>query len=348
METTFAKRLINARKMRDLSQRGLCNAMQGKVSPTAIAKYEKGDMLPSSEVLISISQALNVDIDYFFRPFVLQIDRNGFEFRKQANLGKKKTDSLREVICDRIERIVEVESLLDLKAEFSLDYSDFLIESDGDAVTAAQRFRSDMNIGNDAIVSAVELLESMGIEIMEIDAAKSFSGTCTKTNNLGVIVINASHSVERKRFTMFHELGHLLLHVAEGADVERICNIFANEVLIPSEQLKRMIGNSRHDISLVELKAIQSEYGISVDALMWKASQLNIITQRRYVYFCKKKNAAPNFKHNVEESLYMEKPSSRFERLVYRALASDVISYSKAASLLNIPIENIRQSIALV
>lgn len=47
MDNTFAQRLVNARKIRCMSQRELCNSVDGKVSPTAIAKYEKGLMMPS-------------------------------------------------------------------------------------------------------------------------------------------------------------------------------------------------------------------------------------------------------------------------------------------------------------
>lgn len=65
---------------------------------------------------------------------------------------------------------------------------------------------------------------------------------------------------------------------AERVDKEKMCNVFANEVLIPSKKFKEQIGESRHDISLVELQSIQCEFSISVDALMTKAAQTNIIT----------------------------------------------------------------------
>lgn len=80
-----------------------------------------------------------------------------------------------------------------------------------------------------------------------------------------------------------------------------MCNVFANEVLIPSKKFKEQIGESRHDISLVELQSIQCEFSISVDALMTKAAQTNIITKNRYISYFKKKNALPNFKEEVEK-----------------------------------------------
>lgn len=75
MDNTFAQRLVNARKIRCMSQRELCNSVDGKVSPTAIAKYEKGLMMPSSDVLILLSNALNMKLDYFsvLTPLILTL-----------------------------------------------------------------------------------------------------------------------------------------------------------------------------------------------------------------------------------------------------------------------------------
>lgn len=348
MNNTFAQRLVNARKIRCLSQRELCKLTDGKVSPTAIAKYEKGLMMPSSDVLIVLSKALDMNLDYFLRPFTVNIDPSKFEFRKKSSMGRKNVESIKYLVCFEIEKYLEIEAILGISSNFSLDYSNTTIEGENEAKLMAIRFRNDLNVGSDAIVSAIDLLESTGVKIIEIDHDNSFSGTCNEAGGLPVIVINKNMSSERKRLTIFHELGHLLMHCADGVDVEKMCNIFANEVLIPSDRFKSLIGDSRHDISLVELQAIQREYGISVDALMKKASQLNIITERRYTSYYKKKNALPEFKRNVEKSLYPMEYTCRFKRLVYRALASEIISFSKAAALLNESINEVQEKLNLM
>lgn len=348
MDNTFAQRLINARKIRCMSQRELCNSVDGKVSPTAIAKYEKGQTMPSSDVLIVLSKALNMKIDYFFRPFTVDIDPSKFEFRKKSSLGNKRVESIKYLVCSEIEKYLEIEAILGMTSNFSFDYSNTIIEGENEVKLMAIRLRNDLNVGSDAIVSAVDLLESAGVKIIEVDHDNSFSGTCNEAGGLPVIVVNKNMSSERKRLTIFHELGHLLMHFADGVDVEKMCDIFANEVLIPSDRFKTLIGESRHDISLVELQAIQREYGISVDALMKKALLLNIITERRYASYYKKKNALPEFKKNVESSLYPMEYTCRFERLVYRALASEVISFSKAAALLDKSVNEVREKLNLM
>lgn len=348
MDNTFARRLVNARKIRCMSQRDLRDALNGAVSSSAIEKYEKGLMMPSSDVLILFSKALGMNLDYFFRPFAVSLNPSGFEFRKSSRLGVKQEESIKYTVCNEMEKYLEIEAILGISAKFSLDYSNVSVESEGDAVSLARRFRQDLDLGADAIVSAVELLESIGIKIIEIDGGGSFSGTCNKAGDIPAIVVNRGMASERKRLTIFHELGHLLLKCAPGVDKERMCNVFANEVLIPSDKFRGLIGEARHDISLVELQSVQKEYGVSVDALMIKARQLNIITDRRYVSYCKKKNALPEFKAAVESALYPAECTDRFRRLVYRALASDVISPSKAAALLETSLSQVRENLNLM
>ena len=133
-----------------------------------------------------------------------------------------------------------------------------------------------------------------------------------------------------------------------GVEKSNRSTIFANEVLIPSDKFISILGALRHGISLVELQAIQREYGISVDTLMAKAVQLNIITNSRYTSYYKKKNAIPSFKEAVEKSLYPMEHTNRFKRLVYCALASEVISFSKAAGLLDLPLSEVRDTLNLM
>ena len=188
----------------------------------------------------------------------------------------------------------------------------------------------------DTIERINEIEDICGIE-RHFDASSGLNGTLG--NGTPVIVINKQMSTERKRFTALHELGYALLHFPEDIDEkveEQYCNIFANDVLMPRLTFLQSIGEKRHDIALVELKNLQSEFGISVDALMYKARYLDVISENRYTTYWKKKNFDPNFKSQVEKSIIDDEHSTRFENLIYRALSSGLITESKAAVLLYI------------
>jgi Zn-dependent peptidase ImmA (M78 family)/DNA-binding XRE family transcriptional regulator len=351
MQNIFPRRLKNARLMRGLSMDKLCSKMQNKVSKTAIMRYEKGEMMPNSSVMISLSNALNVKVDYFFRPFAASLDK--IEFRKKARLKSNKAIfAIKEKIRDKVERYIEIENILSITTNFFTDFSNICVHSDDDIYLLSKRLRKEWELGEDSIVNVVELLEEHAVKVIEIDVNSNFDGLSVFVENtIPVIVLNKNFEHERKRFTALHELAHILINFDSSLpnkEIEKLCNLFASEMLLPKEVFMHLIGNSRHNISLRELKSIQAQFGISVRALMYKAKELNIITENRYNFFCISINKDDRLKREIDKSTANEEYSSRFERLVYRALASDIITLSKAAVLLDTDINTIRDGLDLL
>lgn len=347
MENVFAQRLINARRIRGISQRELCARLEGRISSNAIAKYETAKMIPSSQNLIAIAEALDFGIDYFFRPFTVSIDYNSFEFRKRSSLPAKKETAIKERIALLIEKYSEIENITHDGVPFNLSYDQELLSSDNDARSIGARFRQDLNLGTDCISTPIEILENSGVKVIEIDADKKFDGSCLKNIDLPVIVLNKNIISERRRLTLFHELAHIVLRFNEGADVERLCNIFANEVLLPSAVLKSLLGEHRKNLSWKELKLIQESYGISVDAILVKAKQIGIISEASHRSLCIELNRNPELKQRVQASVYHKEESSRFERLVYKALSDNLITVSKAADLLDSSVDQVNAQLTL-
>ena len=108
------------------------------------------------------------------------------------------------------------------------------------------------------------------------------------------------------------------------------------------------IGIKRHDISLAELSDLQKQYGISIDAIMEAMRRLEVITDRRYDGYLKKKRSFQDFRAVVEQSMAIPETTGRFVRMVYRALADEIISFSKAAALLNTSVETVKRQLQLV
>lgn len=349
MNAIFSIRLKQARIMQKLSMEELCKKANNALSKQSISKYEAGKMMPDSKSLIILANALGVNIDYFFRPLAVSIEN--VEFRKKSKLGAKQIDSIKEVVKDKLERYFEIESIIDIQTGFESKYNNITIQDENDIYSIASRIKNDWKLGEDGINNLIEILEENKIKVIEIEAPSEFDGFSGYANGkYPVIVLNKDFESERKRFTALHELGHLLLNFDSSIDKKRketLCNLFANEMLISRDVFIQKIGMNRNDISLQELQDIQEQFGISIDALMYKAKSLNIITENRFRTFCIKKNQA-RFKEAVEQSRYKQEQSNRFVRLVYRALASEIISISKAGVLLNTPINTVRNQLNLV
>ena len=334
--------------MRGLSYRDLSDAMGGEISPTALEKYEKGRMFPSSRVMIMLSRSLKVSVDDFFRPFTVNVDLSQVRYRKKSSLGKRKQDAINSYASNELEKYLEVERMCGECICFSTDFHDVEVRNDNDALSIAARFRKILNLGESPISKPIEMLESSGVKIIEIDAPRDFDADSFTIDGIFVIILNNTLQEERKRLTLFHEVGHKVMRFAEGADEERLCNVFANEVLLPSTVFIRKMGKIRKDISLVELKDLQGQYGISVDAMMVKARQIGMISKNRYVSFCKHKNAVKTFKEEVEESVFPKEHCGRYERMVFKLFANELISASKCASLLGRTISEVRDQLNLI
>jgi len=205
-------------------------------------------------------------------------------------------------------------------------------------------------LGLNPIVNVIEMLEDKHIKVFEIDAPVSFDGLSARVNGIPVIVINKSFDVVRRRFTALHELAHIILDFdksIEEKEIEKLCHAFAGAFLIPKKSFIEEFTKQRNHISLEELKHIKSYYGISIQAIMARAKNLGIINEHVY------KNFSINFsmlgyrKDEPGEYTGTEK-SLRFNQLLYRAAAEEVISLSKAASLNNQNLSQFRKTFVVL
>lgn len=330
--------------MRNLSLRGLSEATGKAVSHNALDRYEKGVMMPESENLIEIARALEQPLDFFFRPISARLE--GIAFRKLAKLKGVEETAIRERAHAIAERLVELEELVGTTIAFKDPLEQTTVRTPEDAEAAARTLRSEWNLGQAAIPSVVGLLEDNGVKVAEVEADQSFSGLSGWSGNLPVIVLRATtagSSLVRKRFTALHELAHLLLDKRippeiEGKPRENLMDCFAGSMLMPTEVLRREVGSSRTGLSVRELEKIKLAYGISIAALVRRAAQVGIVNARYYTFF-QIKHKTQTWKTTGEpgdEHYRGHEECRRFEQLVWRALAEETISQSKAASFLGL------------
>ncbi len=349
----FGERLRIARMRVGLSLRDLEVKIDNLVSAQAIGKYERGEMMPSSRVLMALADALAVSERYLVGQSDIRLE--GVEFRKKKIANKREEAQVETAVLDLLEHYLEVEQHLQVA---SLEWNKPRegpqpVSSLGDAELAAVKLREQWNLGVNpiSVPGLAEFLEEQGVKIIALDLPTHFSGlTCwvrrRDSEAVPVVVINSLHTGERQRFTLSHELGHLFMEAKpEIGDEERAADRFAGAFLMPAETVRAEIGNHRKSISLGELFALKALFGVSVQAIAYRLKDLTITSpglhRELYKSFARAGWLKPPY---PEPSALPKEEPRRFRRLCFRALAEDTISEAKAAELLGMSVRDLNRA----
>lgn len=337
-------RLKLARSASGLSLRGLSDRMDNRVSAQAIGKYERNESMPSSGVLIALADALRVSVSYLAGDPGISLQ--SVDFRTERVNSRKEEDRIKAMVLHKLERYLTIEDLLDLPSShwhkpLSAPYpviSD-LLEAD----RAASSLRNDWGLGINPIPDMVELMEDKGVKVLFCRLSGA-DGLTTQVHRDGmpdahVIVVNQDHTRDRQRFTIAHEVGHMVLGISPSVDEEKAAHRFAGAFLMPEEVLWSKIGKHRSDIDWRELLMLKLTYGMSIQAITYRCKDLGIISQalmgRLFDIFEDDGWRSPPYREPLD---MLGDRFGRFERLCFRALAEGAISESKASELLEVPV----------
>jgi Zn-dependent peptidase ImmA (M78 family)/DNA-binding XRE family transcriptional regulator len=322
-----------------MSLRGLAEAINHAVSAQAIGRYERGEMLPGSSVAIKMAKALGVSLSYLFSPSEIRLE--GVEFRKKASASVKERAKVEAVVLDHIDRYLLVEGILGTESHEWNEpgWLPFKIATLDDAEDAAENLRKAWNLGGDAIPNMTELLEEHGIKVIKIDLPLSVDGltcsvSCLDNENKALVIVGSlAKSEERYRLTLAHELGHMVTDIAKSLNEEKVCQRFAGALLMPRKSLLFEVGQRRRAFGYDEIMQIKRLYGVSASALMLRLRDLGVISDSRYrsvVLY----GIGRTWRATEPDPLPKNEEPRRFQRLVLRALAEDLVSLPKAAELL--------------
>lgn len=351
MNHIFADRFKSARLLNGLSLQDLANALENKVTRQALHRYEKGEVIPDSEMVNLLSDVLKVRPDYFFRDTKVEI--GAIEYRKINRLSAKEEAKVVEQTREYLSRYLELEEILGLSNKFINHLSEYKnVTTYKEVNEAANHLRKEWELGTAPIFNIVELLEDKHIKVVKIDADLAFDGLQTWVNgSIPVVAYNVRklEKNDRIRFTLLHELGHLLLSFGDITEhqKETLCHQFAGAMLLPEETLKEELGNFRNRLFIPELGNIKKQYGISLQAIVMRAKVCGIINEnytKQFFFMIKQMN------WKIDEPIQYKgvEESNRFDQLIYRALAEEQISMSKAASLKNQKLAEFRNETLLV
>jgi len=277
--------LKRARIRKGWTLRRLANEVSNHGLPTKahkISEYEKGKSFPSASFLLLAASVLNVPSTYFMHVPKLTITWRAF--RKRSGFGKRSQGEIMQYATDLTELYVELKSLLNPAGE--IDFP--AIKSVTDAMEAeyvAGELRARWNIGGGPIQDLVRTVEDCGaVVIAKDDTSAKFDGLSGWCGEYPVIVINSNMSIERQRFTVAHEIGHLIMDTsAVEDDEELLANRFAASFLAPAEDARRALGESGDWLDWDDLKVLKQEYGLSMSAWVRRAYDLDIIKKSRFV-----------------------------------------------------------------
>jgi len=352
----FGDRLRLARKRAGLSLRDLAERIGNDVSAQAISKYESGKMFPSSGVLVALGKALDVSLDFLMSSEVAALA--GVEFRKHSGTSAAERARAESIVIDEVERHLALDSILGLDSEKNeLPKKLVTVHSFDEVEKHADALRKTWELGNDPIPSMTGLLEDKGVKIIAVDIPKALSGLTGNVQRpdgkpeVPIIVVSTQFTIERRRFTLAHELGHRIIGNTEGdLKPEKAIDRFAGAFLVPKKHLLNEVAGARDALppynEIVRLKHL---YGVSAAAMLVRLRDIGILSESTVSYafqtYARTWRTAEPVPLNPKGVCGKLEQPTRFERSVYWALADRLISLPRAAELLRQPVSQVELAV---
>lgn len=278
------------------------------ISKQSLSLYANGENNPPYDNVMKIAYALGFPFEYFMTEDLCTSKTCNTYFRSQAS-AKKLDQNAQKAKLEYVAKIYEVLSNYVDFPELNISHVQFdapsnPFEADSDKVmdqieSIASTVRRNWGIGMGPIDNMQYLLELNGIIVTgfsdvdeKIDA---FSQRIDVQNHGSVFIVALAIGNKpsvRLRFDMGHELGHILLHDWDDSNdilskdefnaLEKQANMFASAFLLPRDSFGREIAPYANSIEFY--RALKKKWGVSIQAMMYRARQLNVITSSQFQY----------------------------------------------------------------
>lgn len=151
----------------------------------------------------------------------------------------------------------------------------------------AGSIRQKLGIGFGPVPNLTSLLEKNGILVFRFDFGTNQLDGLSSITSSGhkIIFLNSQMPNDRNRFSLAHEIGHIIMHIGQGQPgsegLEREADLFASEFLMPEDEIGAMLYN----LNLATLAELKRRWRVSMRALIRRAHDLNCISDRTYRSF---------------------------------------------------------------
>ena len=277
---SLGEALTIARRARGLTQAELAERVG--ITQAALSRYEHALRIPTDPVLAEIAETLGVTPN-----FLKRADRVEGALAITAHMRRRAT--AKATIWHRLEsqlmlyrlHVQHVFDEIELQTSLTIPWLD---PFDYDPATAARIVRMQWRMPSGPVRDLTGWMERAGCTIFgsdfgtpSVDALSLWSGPHP------VVMVNTAAPVDRMRFTLAHELGHLCMH-SQGVpdEVEDDANAFAAEFLMPEEMIRPQL----HNLTTGRLHDLKRLWGVSMRALIERGYHLRTVTaqDRRYLY----------------------------------------------------------------
>jgi Zn-dependent peptidase ImmA (M78 family) len=281
-----AAMLTLARESRGMTQLELARAMTAlthgdHISQGYVSKAEAGRLTVSGARLHLYAEALR------YRPYVLGIEPSVtgigiglVHHRKKAALGAQ---PLRRIHAELALTRLQVRNLVRYESDIVHKFERISVTDLESPSDAARKLRKLWNVPAGPIRDLVLIMEQAGGLVLvrdlgtrDLDAVSNWDG-----EEAPLFVLNVHAPSDRFRFSLAHELGHIIMHPVAGATAlqERQADEFASEFLMPAADIAAEL---RGRLDLNRLLALKQRWRVSMAALARRAVTLAAISDWQY------------------------------------------------------------------
>lgn len=332
------------RRMLGLSQTELAKA--SGISQGTLSKIEQGIKEVSTAHIDLLAEALKCPASFFFQPereYGPPLSMHDGMYRK----GAVSIKAIDKVVAELNTRIAHARTLLkasELEPELPLPFYD-PDDYQYDFERIAQNVRRAWLMPRGPVRNLTDCMERAGILIIKCDMSGArIDGVSYRISGLPpVIFLNDSIPADRERFTLAHELGHLVMHKYPTEKMETEANSFAAAFLMPAED----IAPDLRGITLEKAAALKPYWKVAIGALLYKAKTLKSVDEGQMQYLWRKRSAL-GWNTKEPEALDFPKEQPTLLSALIQNMQSDLnYSMSELAAALHLHSDEICQMYGL-
>lgn len=269
------ERIVQLRELHKLTQLALVEKIPELTQPR-LSRIEKGKAELDPHIAALIAANLGVSPEFFDRPSSPGLVAHSPQFRARSSLTERVRNaalSWADVIDEEYRRLLT--SAQPIPVTMAMLHG-------VPAREAAQEVRRWLGFDASSPLPYVVLaIERLGVSVLGLPSSESnLDGFCAWHGDIPVVALLDGVPGDRLRFTLAHELGHLVLHRPgqAGKEIETEADAFAAELLTPLESMRSELPTR---VTLSALTMVKTQWGVSLRSLIRRAREVGFVDQDR-------------------------------------------------------------------